>query len=133
MEGFPFALRYVPGQRKALSVRPPLRSRAAKRAFRSPSASLRLHYKHISLPFHFTPTSLQAHFAALPLHSDLTTSLPFMQLHSCSEQGSFGLWYARIIGRCCSPRTCSCLCNYVSRGTANYKCNIHKCNIDKSE
>ena len=69
------ALRYVPGQRKALSVRPPLRSRAAKRAFRSPSASLRLHYKHISPPFHFTPTSLQAHFAALPLHSDLAKKL----------------------------------------------------------
>ena len=40
----------------------------------------------------------------------------------------------------CSPRTYSCLCNYVSRETAksNYKCNIHKrniakCNIDKSE
>ena len=69
------ALRFVTGQRKALSVRPPFRYRAAKSAFRSPSASLRLHYKHISLPFHFTTTSLQAHFAALPLHYDLAKKL----------------------------------------------------------
>ena len=69
------ALRYVPGQRKALSVRPPFRSRAAKRAFHSPSAPLRLHSRHIPLPLHSTPTSLLAHSAALTLHSDLTMNL----------------------------------------------------------
>ena len=74
-EGFPFALRYVSGHRKAPSVRPTLRFRAPKRAFRSPFATLRPLYMHISAPFHSTPTSLQAHFGTLPLHSDLMENL----------------------------------------------------------
>ena len=102
-----------------LFVRPPLRFRVPKSAFRSPSVTFQGAGKSIPFTLRSAPTSLHAHSATLPLHSDLTpctfrhpstslrphSSLPIMQLHSCCERGYYGLLQSGIIVWVCSAHT----------------------------